>query len=107
MPKFHAHVQHPFGSGYMMQSGDFETVEDAVKRYLELVDADDNPFGRNALERHPEPLRVLLIPAELSGPDAMAYTGFCSVWNEDGSDAFPIDTDTPAYAEVPNPRFKG
>jgi hypothetical protein len=87
-----------------MQTGSFRTVEDALTRYLELVDADDNPFGRNALERHPGAVRVLLIPAELHGPDAMAYTGFCSVWNEDGSDAFEVEQ--PEYVSVPNPRYQ-
>ena len=102
---YHAHVQHPRGSGYMMQAGSFETVEDALAAYLRLVDKDLNPFGRDALERYSDPIRVLLIPAELSGPDAMAYTGFCSVWNEDGSDAF--ETPEPDYVSVPNPRFRG
>ena len=101
---YHAHVQHPHGSGYMMQTGSFRTVEDAVKRYLELVDADDNSFGRNALEQYPDSLMVLLIPSDLHGPDVMAYTGFCSVWNEDGSDAFDIEQ--PEYVSVPNPRFQ-
>ncbi|KKN84495.1 hypothetical protein LCGC14_0289570 [marine sediment metagenome] len=102
---YHAHVQHPRGSGYMMQSGAFHNVEEALTRYLELVDADNNPFGRNALERYSDSIRVLLIPAELRGPDAMAYTGFCDVWNEDGSDAY--ETEEPAYVPVPNPRYKG
>lgn len=102
--KYHTHVQHPDGSGYLMQSGDFETVQDAVDRYLQLVDRDNNPFGRNALERSSKPIMVLLIPAELHGPDAMAYTGFCSVWNEDGSDAF--ETEQPKYVAVENPRYK-
>ena len=76
---YHAHVQHPRGSGYMMQTGSFHTVEDAVRCYLELVDANDNPFGRNALATYSDPIEVLLIPSKLHGPDAMAYTGFCSV----------------------------
>ncbi len=103
MKKYHAHVQHPYGSGYMMQTGSFETVDDALQAYLSLVDKDDNPFGRNALKRSPEPIRVLLIPAELHGPDAMAYTGFCSMWNEDATDAF--DTEQPDYVAVDNPRY--
>lgn len=101
---YHAHVQHPRGSGYMMQSGDFKTVDDALRSYLALVDADSNPFGRNALERYPDAIRVLLIPAELHGPDAMAYTGFCSVWDEDGSDAYEVEQ--PDYESVPNPRYQ-
>ena len=101
---FHAHVQHPLGSGYMMQSGDFENVEQAVSRYLRLVDQDANPFGRNVLARSPLPLKVLLIPAQLHGPDVMAYTGFYNVWNEDGTDAF--ETEQPDYVSVPNPRFQ-
>lgn len=103
MANFHAHVQHPRGSGYMMQTGRFHNVQDALSAYLELVDRDDNPFGRNALERYPDTIRVLLIPAELHGPDAMAYTGFCSVWDEDGSDAY--ETEQPDYVSVPNPRY--
>jgi hypothetical protein len=103
--KYHAHVQHPTGSGYMMQRGNFTCIDDAVRAYLELIDHDDNPFGRLALERSPLPLKVLLIPAHLHGPDAMAYTGFCSVWNENGTDAFP--TEQPEYVSVPNTRFKG
>ena len=102
---FHAHVQHPKGSGYMMQTGSFRTAEDAVREYLRLIDTDPNPFGRRALERNPEPIMVLLIPAELRGPDAMAYTGFCSVWTEDGRDAF--DVPQPDYTPVRNPRYKG
>ena len=101
---YHAHVQHPRGSGYMMQTGRFRTVGDAVKSYLALVDRDSNPFGRNALERYSDPLKVLLIPAHLHGPDAMAATGFCSVWNEDGSDAY--DAGEPDYVSVPNPRYQ-
>jgi hypothetical protein len=101
---FHAHVQHPKGSGYMMQSGDFENVDQAVQRYLQLVGADNNPFGRNALERNPEPLRVTLIPAELHGPDVMAALGFCSVWDENGRDMY--ETHPPDYVLVDNPRYK-
>ncbi|KKM83062.1 hypothetical protein LCGC14_1313150 [marine sediment metagenome] len=101
---YHAHVQHPRGSGYMMQTGSFHNVEEAVTAYLELVDRGENSFGRNALERYPDPIKVLLIPANLHGPDAMAYTGFCSVWNEDGSDAY--DAGEPDYVSVPNPRYQ-
>ena len=101
---YHAHVQHPLGSGYMMQTGAFETPQDAIDAYLKLIDADLNPFGRLALENHPEPIRVTMIPANLHGPDAMAYIGFCSVWNEDGSDAY--DTHGPDYISIPNPRYK-
>ncbi len=102
---YHAHVQHPMGSGYMMQTGKFRNVEEAVARYLELVDEDDNPFGRLALERNPQPIRVLLIPGELRGPDAMAATGFCSVWNEDGSDTYEVEL--PDYVSVTNLRYRG
>lgn len=101
---YHAHVQHPMGSGYMMQTGKFRTVEDALAAYLDLVDKDANPFGRLALERNPQPIRVLLIPGNLRGPDAMAATGFCSVWNEDGSDAYEVEQ--PDYVSVPNPRYQ-
>ncbi len=101
---YHAHVQHPMGSGYMMQTGNFCTVGEAVAAYLKLVDKDSNPYGRLALERNPQPIRVLLIPSELHGPDAMAYTGFCSVWNEDGSDAYEVEQ--PDYVSVPNPRYQ-
>ncbi|KKK88055.1 hypothetical protein LCGC14_2747040 [marine sediment metagenome] len=101
---YHAHVQHPMGSGYMMQTGKFRNVEDALAAYLELVDRDSNPFGRLALERNPQPIRVLLIPGHLRGPDAMATTGFCSVWNEDGSDAYEVEQ--PDYVSVPNPRYQ-
>ena len=87
-----------------MQTGSFRNADDAVKRYLELVDQDDNPFGRLALEQNPEPILVLLIPAELHGPDVLAYTGFCNVWNEDGSDAY--ETEQPEYIKVPNLRYK-
>ena len=100
---YHAHVQAPRGSGYMMQTGNFRNAQDAVDRYLSLVDADDNPFGRNALESYPDPLHVTLIPAHLHGPDAMAYIGFCDVWNADGSDAFETSKH---YKLVPNPRYK-
>lgn len=102
---YHAHVQHPRGSGYMMQTGSFHNAQEAVARYLELVDADDNGFGRKALEQNPEPLRVTLIPANLRGPDVMAYMGFCSVWNADGSDAYAANQ--PDYELVPNTRFIG
>jgi len=101
--KYHAHVQHPVGSGYMMQSGKFETAEDAVAEYLRLVDADNNSFGRNALQHSSLPIRVLLIPAELHGPDAMAYTGFCNIWDENGQDIY--DNETPEYVSIPNPRY--
>jgi hypothetical protein len=100
---FHAHVQHPRGSGYMMRTGSFRDAEEAVAAYLELVDADENPFGRRALENYADGLRVTLIPAELRGPDVMGYLGFCNVWNEDGTDAFKMDE--PDYVIVPNPRF--
>ena len=100
---YHAHVQAPRGSGYMMMTGNFRSAAEAVARYLALVDADDNPFGRNALARYPDALRVTLIPANLRGPDAMAYAGFCNVWNADGSDAF--DMPEPDYELVPNPRY--
>jgi len=100
---YHAHVQHPLGSGYMMASGKFETVQDAVTEYLRLVDADGNPFGRNALIHSPLPIKVLLIPAELHGPDIMAYTGFCNVWDENGDDMY--ETEQPEYISVPNPRY--
>lgn len=102
---YHAHVQHPLGSGYMMQSGNFENAQDAIDRYLSLVDADANPFGRLALENNPQPIRVTLIPASLHGPDAMAYIGFCSVWNESGNDAY--ETTEPDYVLIDNPRYKG
>lgn len=101
---YHAHVQHPVGSGYMMQTGQFKSIEEAVIAYLALVDRDSNPFGRLALERSSLPLQVLLIPALLHGPDALAYTGFCNVWNEDGSDAVKVER--PEYISVPNPRYK-
>ena len=87
---YHAHVQHPRGSGYMMQTGRFRNAGEAVTAYLELVDADDNPFGRLALANKPEPLRVTLIPAVLRGT-VMAYMGQCSIWNEDGSDAYETE----------------
>ena len=102
---YHAHVQHPMGSGYMMQTGKFRNVEEAVARYLELVDEDDNPFGRLALERNPQPIRVLLIPANLRGPDAMAYTGFCSMWDETGAGLYACEE--PDYVSVTNLRYRG
>ncbi len=101
---YHAHVQHPKGSGYMMQTGAFKTVKDAVKAYLVLVDKDSNPFGRDALLRNPEPLRVTLIPAELRGPDVMSAVGFCNVWDENGDDMYK--TDEPNYVLVENPRYQ-
>ncbi len=101
---FHAHVQHPKGSGYMMQSGDFENAQQAIDKYLQLVDKNANPFGRNALVHNPEPLRVTLIPAQLHGPDVMSYIGFCSVWDENGNDMY--ETDEPDYILVDNPRYQ-
>jgi len=101
---YHAHVQHPRGSGYMMQTGQFRTAEEAVDAYLQLVDKDDNPFGRNALMRYPEPLRITLIPAELHGPDVMSHIGFCNVWDENGNDMY--ETENPDYVLVDNPRYK-
>lgn len=101
---YHAHVQHPMAGGYMMQTGKFRNVKDALAAYLELVDRDDNPFGRLALENNPQPIRVLLIPGELRGPDAMAYTGFCSMWDETGADLYACEQ--PDYVSVPNPRYQ-
>ena len=100
---YHAHVQHPLGSGYMMQRGTFTGVQDALEAYLSLVDKADNPFGRLALENNPQPIRVLLIPANLRGPDVMACIGFCSMWDEDGSDIYEVEP--PDYESVPNPRY--
>ena len=102
---YHAHVQHSLGSGYMMQSGDFKNAQDALDRYLTLVDADTNPFGRLALENNPQPIRVTLIPASLHGPSAMAYVGFCNMWSSDGSDMY--ETAEPDYILIDNPRYKG
>ena len=89
----------------MMMTGEFNNPEDAIAGYLRLVDRDNNPFGRLALERYPEDLRVTMIPGNLRGPDAMAAVGFCSVWNEDATDAY--DPGEPDWISVPNPRYKG
>ncbi len=106
---YSAHVQHPFGSGYMLGGGQFSGTEEqarqqAVERYISLVMNDNNPFGRNALQRHPESIQVLLIPGELWGPDMMADTGFCSIWNEDASNAY--ETYEPDYEPMPNPLYR-
>ena len=106
--KYSAHVQHPKGSGYMLGGSQFEGTEEearkqALDRYLKLVDG--NSFGRNALEKNPEPIMVLLIPGSLRGPDMMAYMGFCNVWNEDGSDAFEVEE--PEYVAMANSSYKG
>jgi len=106
---YSAHVQHPLGSGYMLGGGHFTGTQEqarqqALDKYIQLVQDDGNSFGRNILERHSDPIQVLLIPGELHGPDMMAATGFCSVWNEDGSDAY--DTPEPDYVSMPNPMFK-
>ena len=101
--RYHAHVQHPKGSGYMMQTGNFANAKQAVKEYLDLVDADNNPFGRKALENNPEDLIVTLIPAEFHGPDVMSYMGMCNVWDENGNDMY--ETTKPPTIRVKNPRF--
>ncbi len=89
----------------MMQSGSFHNAQEAVDAYIALVDADANPFGRNALERYNDALKVTLIPAHLHGPDATSFMGFCSVWNEDASDAYEVSE--PDYELIANPRYAG
>ena len=106
---YSAHVEHPFAGGYMLGGGQFTGTQEqarqqALDKYISLVTNDSNPFGRNALQRHSEPIQVLLIPGELRGPDMMAATGFCSIWNEDGSDAF--DTYEPDYEPMKNPLYQ-
>jgi len=102
---FHAHVQHPRGSGYMMQSGDFHNAKEAVERYITLVRKDENPFGLNVLKRYPESLQVTLIPAELHGPDVISYIGVCNIWDENGNDLYETETPDTVF-QVANPLYQ-